>query len=133
MIWAYVAAGAAAVAIGFGSGWQVRDWKADADDLARVQGERKDAFRRAEIVDQAATAHEGTKAAAAARERIVIKEVERVVEKPVYRSVCLDDDGLRILAADIDARHPGGEPPPALPGFAEADREGRPGGADVEP
>lgn len=133
MIWAYVAAGAAAVAIGFGSGWQVRDWKADADQLERLQAEQKDSFRRAEIVDQAATAHEGTKAAAAARERIVIKEVERVVEKPVYRSVCLDDDGLRLLSADIDARHAGGEPAAALPGSSEADRQGRQGRDDVEP
>lgn len=27
--------------------------------------------------------------------RKITQEVERVVEKPVYRNVCLDDDGLR--------------------------------------
>lgn len=40
-------------------------------------------------------------------ERTITKEVDRVVEKPVYRNVCLDADGLRVandaLAGEVSA------------------------------
>ena len=33
--------------------------------------------------------------------RIVTQYVDRIVTRPVYRSICLDDDGLRIARAAI--------------------------------
>jgi hypothetical protein len=100
-MWVYVAAALLALSIGFGSGWKVRAWKAGADDVERAEQQAKDQLRRVEHVDQAAQAHEDFKAAAEVRWRTVTKEVEHVVERPVYRNVCLDADGLRILADDI--------------------------------
>lgn len=55
----------------------------------------------------AATKYEAIKTAAEVRERIVEKEVERVVEKPVYTNSCLDADGLKILSDDIKSRDVG--------------------------
>lgn len=113
-IYIQLAVAAMLFAAGLGTGWQTRDWKADSDELASVERQRKLEMRQRDKIDVAATAHEVTRAAAAERERVVVKEVERVVQRPVYRNgVCLDDDGLRIIAADIAART-GGQPAPAL-------------------
>ena len=50
--------------------------------------------------------------------RTITKEVEKIVEKPVYRDVCLDADGLRAVnAALTGASPPAPEPSDALPGL----------------
>ena len=113
MIWAYV--GGAALVLGFGTGWKVRDWKADAAEKARLEAVLKTKEENATKVDAAAVKFEDRKAKVAARERVVIKEVERVVEKPVYRNICVDSDGLRILADDVAASNTGRELAPAVP------------------
>jgi len=114
-MYVYLLAALLALSVGFGSGWKVRAWKASSDDADRVSQVAHDAAVKAERVDTAATAHEAFKAAVQVREHIVYREVERVIEKPVYSNVCLDDDGLRIIAADIAARTAPSEPAPALP------------------
>lgn len=57
----------------------------------------------------------------------ITKTVDRIVEKPVYRNVCLDDDGLR--AANAALARPAaaaGGPHPSVPGSDAA--RGRDGG-----
>lgn len=102
-------------AMGFAGGWEVRAWKAGSDHSAQVEAAARETMRRIEHVDIAANGHEEFKQTAAARERVVIKEVERVIEKPVYRNSCFDADGLRIIAADIAARDPASKPAPTVP------------------
>ena len=119
MIWAYVGAGA--LAAGLAGGYYLRDLQADADDKARLEQANKDAMRRAENADRASATYESAKDATQARERVVIKEVTRVVTRPVYRNECVDADGLRILADDIAARTAPRQPAPALPDAARAD------------
>ena len=107
----FVAGGAAGIK------WQVglvaaRDLKATQDAaLARL--------RRDEKIDIAAAGHERLNAAATVREITVEKEVERVVQNTVYSNICLDPDGLRLIAADIAARYPASEPAPAVPSAAQ--------------
>lgn len=115
MLWHYVAGGVALFALGSYTGWEVRDWKAAADNADRVEREAQDAFRRAEIIDRSSEKFEVGRASAEARERVVEREVIRVVEKPVYRERCLDDDGLRILTNDIAASNARREFAPAVP------------------
>ena len=98
--------------MGTGVKWQIgitaeRDLKA-TNEAALVK------LRRDEKVDLAADGHEKFKAAATVREVKVIQEVERVVQNTVYRNICIDADGLRIIAADIAARDPAGQPAPAV-------------------
>ena len=84
----------------------------------------KEAFKKSELrtsaIDTAAVKHEQFKTRIEVREVQVLKEVDRVVEKPVYSNVCVDDDGLRIIAADIAARHAPSQPAPAVPAPAGA-------------
>lgn len=101
-------------------GWSVRGWKEGAADTAEVRREMQVLAQRSRSVDKAAADHEAFKARARAREVLVEKEVERVVEKPVYRNVCVDPDGLRILSDEIAARAAAGQPARAVPGPAEA-------------
>ena len=64
----------------------------------------------------AAVAHESDKVRIETEYRDVIKEVQRVVEKPVYRNVCLDPDGLSVIGdALARAYNDPGEPGNAVP------------------
>ena len=54
-------------------------------------------------VNTEALGYAASEAKTNSRERVVIKEVIRVVQKPVYLEQCLDDDGLHILADDAAA------------------------------
>lgn len=75
---------------------------------------------RARQADAAAASHEAFKAGELARVQVITREVERVVEKPVYRNVCLDADGLRLVGQAIGAAGHPGEPAPALPAADDA-------------
>jgi hypothetical protein len=88
---------------GLGTGWQMRSWLEGKHEAERLQLAAQDARRRAEHGDAAAVRNEQGQAVQEARERVVTREVQHVVEKPVYRNVCIDADGLRILADDIAA------------------------------
>ena len=74
--------------------------------------------------DTAAEKHEAFKAAVAIREVVVEKEVERVVKNTVYSNICLDPDGLRILANDIAARDTPSQPAPTVPPAPRPDKSG---------
>lgn len=92
------------LAAGSAGGWNARGWKCSADDQQRRDNEAETARLRAKRVDGAAEQLEQKKAAGDIRWRTVVKEVAHVVEKPVYRTACLDDDGLRLIAAEVGAR-----------------------------
>ena len=40
-------------------------------------------------------------------ERTVVRETTKVVERPVYRNVCLDPDGVRLINADKEGKASG--------------------------
>ena len=86
---------------------------------SRTLAAQNEAFRKTELrssaIDTAAVKHEQFKTRVELREIEILKEVDRVVEKPVYSNVCVDDDGLRIIAADIAARHAASQPAPTVP------------------
>ena len=54
MLQAQIIAALVAVALAFGTGWKVRAWRADHDDLARVELAAADAAKRAARADGAA-------------------------------------------------------------------------------
>lgn len=115
-MWHYAAAGIVALATGFAGGWQVRAWKAGADDAQRIDLEASDARLRARAMDRGAEGYEGRRAAAQARAVATAPEERRVTENPAYAAVCLDDDGLRLLADDAAASNARRQLAPALPG-----------------
>ena len=108
-----------AVGVGVGIKWQHGIQAVKVAESVRRAAAQFDA-RRLDI-NKAAEKHEIFKTVTETRWREVQREVERVVEKPVYRNVCLDDDGLRILSDGIKARYPGSEPKSTVPAPAHSD------------
>lgn len=91
----------AALVAGFGAGWTTHSWKVGSAQAVELKAEAKATVQETARVDVVAEKHEATKTVLRTRERVILQEVERVVEKPVYRNVCFDDDGMRKLAKAV--------------------------------
>lgn len=68
------------------------------------------------LIEQAALKHLEAEQARQSNQREIVRESERIVERPVYRSVCVDADGVRLL--DRAAANANGEPSAASAGAA---------------
>lgn len=112
MIWSYVAVGCI-VAAGV---WQLQEWRHDSIDLERVEASRETERLRSRTADKASAGHETFKERERVRFQTITETVERLVDRPVYRNVCIDADGLRALNAAITGRDDDpGEPAHAVP------------------
>jgi hypothetical protein len=100
--------------------WKVQGWRHDAAEKNRIEQEARALLIRQERAIEASTKYQETQADANAREVIVTKEVIRVVQKPVYREQCFDDDGMRIIASDIQAANARRGLGPEVPASAPA-------------
>jgi hypothetical protein len=112
---------AVATAIGFGAAWQVQAWRMDAAELERVTAAANARSENERLAHRAATKFETDRRTNAIRTRTITVEVEKIVDRPVYRNVCLDADGLQLIAAAIARRDPASQPGHALPGPAADD------------
>jgi hypothetical protein len=94
-------------------------WHAGVDaqrELAAHEALAKETQRKLAGIDKAAAGHEADKSQIQTQIKTITKEVERVVEKPVYRdTVCFDDDGLRLIRAALRPAATASEPAPAMP------------------
>lgn len=97
----------------FLGGWKAHEWYADSKALAeqKALAEAIAAFERREssIADAVEQKLEQLKA----NERVIEKHRQKVIERPVYRNVCIDDDGLRLL--NSYATGDTAEPAPEVP------------------
>ena len=70
----------------------------------------------ATVAAAAATKKESGDAKARVIYRTITRDVDRIVERPVYRNVCLDSDGLRSVNAALSgALTPAAEPAQPMP------------------
>lgn len=106
--WAILLA-AAATLYGTGRLHQARADHAEQLEIehARTVANVERLVRRAEVAGKAGAAFEADRAAIQTRTRVILQEVQHVVERPVYRDCRLDPDGLRLLNAAL-----GGSPVP---------------------
>lgn len=108
--------GALAAAVAFGSGWTVQGWRRDAADLERQEDAAELVRLRARTADKASETHEVFKERERVVYQVITETVDRIVERPVYRNICLDPDGLRALSDAIHGRASDpGQPAPAVP------------------
>lgn len=116
MIWTHLAVALVAAALAFTSGWKTNGWRHDSLDKERIVAAQETERLRAKTADKAAGDHESFKEKERVTYQTITETVERIVDRPVYRAVCLDDDGLRALNAAITGREPAtGEPAPVVP------------------
>ncbi len=126
--WAIIGAGVLAIALTVGA-----YFKGDADAANRYQikidkmvTDQAEAVQQAKqaMLIQSANASAALEAGNAKREivyRTITKNVDRIVERPVYSGVCFDDDGLRLANAAlagiaVEAADPG-KPEGPMPGI----------------
>lgn len=110
MIYTHVAAALASLVFGFTGGWWVQGWRHDSMEFDRQEVARESQRLAARAADAASERHEAAKAALRAEFKPIYKEVEVVVQKPVYRNVCLDADGLRLLERAVRGPATTGQP-----------------------
>ncbi|MHA3051821.1 hypothetical protein [Acinetobacter sp. ANC 4640] len=97
--------------IGFGvQTWRVSHWKtqsknADAKCITQIQKieqTQQTALKQAnDKANQASADYEELKATQQVKIQTVRDTVQKIVERPVYRNVCLDSDGLQQLGKAI--------------------------------
>ena len=118
-----LAAACAALVLAFGAGWWLRGLQVKAATVDQTKAQAQADVRQAERTSEAVQTHAEAKVKTEIRYVTTIKEVEKLVERPVYLERCMDDDGLRVLNAQILGTNPPG-PGPALP------EAGHPAGRD---
>lgn len=69
---------------------------------AEISGRLKDAaIKKAEEDRESSAVYQAGKAVREEKERVRYVQVQKIVEKPVFRNTCLDSDGLSVINAAI--------------------------------
>lgn len=88
------------------SAWQydhAAQYRRGRDSMAvEISGRLKDAAIEKAKSDQVISGkYQSEKAVREEKERVRYVQVQKIVEKPVYRNVCVDSDGLSVINAAI--------------------------------
>ena len=80
-------------------------------ELERIAATERETLRRTDKIDQASVKLEERRTETEIIYRTIKERVDHVVEKPIYRNTCIDDDGLRELTAAVSAANPAASQP----------------------
>lgn len=102
--WRFVLALVVCVSVVFA--WQydhVAQYRRGRDSMAaEISGRLKDAaIEKAKQDRETAAVYQNGKAVREEKERVRYVQVQKIVEKPVFRNTCVDSDGLSIINAAI--------------------------------
>jgi len=112
----YVAIALIASALGGAGAWKVQGWRYEAKDKARIEAQIELSKNDRKVAQTASEGFEHDRNKANIKYRTIIQEVDRVVERPAYSQLCLDDDGLRLLRSAIRSTGDPGQPESPVPG-----------------
>lgn len=118
-----ICAAVTALGLAFGTGWWLRGLQVKAATVDQTKAQAKADVQQAQRTSTAVQQHAKVKTETEIRYVTVTREVEKLVERPVYLERCMDDDGLRVLNGQILGTNSPG-PGPALP------EAGHPAGRD---
>ncbi len=104
----------AAAMSGLGA-WNVQAWRYAAKDAERIEAQAELARNDRKAAQVASEGFENDKSRTEIKYRTITREVEKIVDRPVYLRDCFDDDGLRILRGAIGAASHSGQPQDTLP------------------
>jgi cytochrome c1 len=116
MLYTHAAAALLGAALAFGGAWKVQDWRYGKKEADRLAALVKAETKRDKASYEAATNFEKGRTRVETVFNTITETVEVIVDRPVYRNVCLDPDGLRALrdaAAETAASESGGTLPTA--------------------
>lgn len=121
MIYTRVLAALVILAAGFAAGWHVQAWRWEAADAKRIEAEAEAKREHDRVAASASQTFEDKREQIRTQIQTITREVEHVVEKPVYRNVCLDPDGLRLIGRAITGTDDAaGKPGDTVPAPADA-------------
>lgn len=101
MLYTHVAALVIGLAAGFAGAWNVQAWRSDSAELKRAQAAKTEFLRREKAAYAPSVAHEQFKQKERVVYEVITETVDKIIERPVYRNVCIDPDGLRSLNAAV--------------------------------
>ena len=86
--------------------WQAdrkAEYRRGCDEMAaEISGRLKDAaIKKAEEDRESSAVYQAKKAVREEKERVRYVQVQKIVEKPVFRNTCIDSDGLSVINAAI--------------------------------
>lgn len=102
MLYLYAAVAIASAVAAGSAAWQVQNWRYGAKEHEREVAHQREVLRKTEKIDTSAVRHEIAKSRIETEFVTITERVRDVVEKPVYRNICLDDGGLRLIADAIN-------------------------------
>lgn len=102
--------GLALLLAAFGGGWHARGVVEDVEDAKQAEAMQRavDAFHAHE--KKIATTLDEKLRSLKANERVIEREVPKIIDRPVYRNVCVDDDGMRLLEEARTGKAGAGKP-----------------------
>ena len=94
LLYTHVAAGLIGAAVAAASVWQVQAWRFDSKEKQRMEAEAEIRRMNEKRTTIAAEGLEKDKREIEIRYRTVTKTVTEFVDRPVYKNICLDQDGI---------------------------------------
>ena len=94
MIYSHVAAALIGAAVAAASAWQVQSLRFDAKEKQRLESEAEIRRNNEKRTTIAAEGLEKDKREIEIRYRTITKTVTKFVGRPVYKNICLDQDGI---------------------------------------
>lgn len=104
----------AGLAIGFGGGWQLQSWRYGALEAKRLSAQVEAEKKRDKSSYDASVNFEKGKTRVETVFQTITETVEKIVDRPIYRNVCLDPDGVQAIR-DAAAETATGKPSNTLP------------------
>lgn len=75
--------------------------KADADCKSKIakieQAQHAALIKQQDKVNEVSASYEEERAEQQVKTQVVYKTIEKIIDRPVYRNVCIDDDGVSSL------------------------------------
>lgn len=92
-----------AICIGAWQADRKAEYRRGRDEMAaEISGRLKDAaIKKAEEDRESSAVYQAGKAVREEKERVRYVQVQKIVEKPVFRNTCLDSDGLSVINAAV--------------------------------
>ena len=87
---------------GFGSAWQVQDWRHDSKVL---KADQKIEVRQDENINKAqvaSTQFEVKQSETKTEFKTIYRDVEKIVYRPIYTNICFDADGLQLVTRSVE-------------------------------
>lgn len=103
MIYTLVAAALLGAAVAATSTWKVQQWRYDAKDKERIEAQQELDRNNRRVAQTASEGFENDRSKTDIKYRTREVEVEKIIERVVYRNICFDIDGLRQLNEAVRA------------------------------